>query len=366
MKQKLCLAIAFGIVAATFAKDAGPTPQTGTNPPTPFKIEAETKGPFKAPASSPAPLRTTGQGFWKFAAATNLMPIPASIQGKTKPAHGTIVVDAERDIVYWGLKGVGWVAFSNKLSQSWVVDADPVFARGNLHGAELRPRRGKLPLVIAADNEESEVYLSDTTFHHPEILGWPGTAPYTKKEEFHPTDATFISDKEIVIEDGYGKAYFMTATVSPFKYTGNFFGGKQFSGTPHGVTYDARAKTLVIAGRPEGAIKGCGARGEKWVESYGLPSGSTVCDVDVWGDYLLAPCLSTGSNAPGPIFLVNMKTKKIVSVLRLKEDLGLEEALHIHDAVWYWSGKGRNRELYVLFTNWNPGGIGALKLVSAD
>jgi hypothetical protein len=54
-----------------------------------------------------------------------------------------------------------------------------------------------------------------------------------------------------------------------------------------------------------------------------------------------------------------------VSILRPKVDLGFSEAQHIHDACWYVSGKGRQRELYVLFTNWNPGGVGALKLVGA-
>jgi hypothetical protein len=365
MKQIICILLISTSLGGALAKETQ-IPQSGTNPPTVLKIEPEIKGPFKAPPGKPISARTTGQGFWKFIAATNLMPIPVSIVEKAKGAHGTIIVDAERDIVYWGLKGVGWVGFSNKLSQSWVVDADAMYARGNLHGSELRQRRGKLPLVIAADNEEGEVYLSDTTFQHPEKLEWPGIAPYTKKEEFHPTDATFLSDKEVLIEDGYGAAYLMTATISPFKYTGKLFGGKQISKTPHGVTYDSRAKTLLIAGRPEGAIKRCGAWGDKWRDSFGLPEGSTVCDVDVWEDYLLAPCLQTGKGLPGPIFVVNMKTKKIVSTLLLKEDLGLDEALHIHDATWYWMKNGKSKDLYVLFTNWNPGGIGALKLVSAE
>jgi hypothetical protein len=61
---------------------------------------------------------------------------------------------------------------------------------------------------------------------------------------------------------------------------------------------------------------------------------------------------------------VNLKKKTIASIIRVKEDLGYESALHIHDAAWYVRGRGRNREVYILFTNWNPGGVGAIKLVN--
>ncbi|HVK57581.1 MAG TPA: hypothetical protein VM735_02290, partial [Candidatus Kapabacteria bacterium] len=61
--------------------------------------------------------------------------------------------------------------------------------------------------------------------------------------------------------------------------------------------------------------------------------------------------------------IVNLKTKKIVSTIKPKEELGYTDAQHIHDACWYVQKKGRTTEVYVVFTNWNPGGIGALKLV---
>ena len=55
----------------------------------------------------------------------------------------------------------------------------------------------------------------------------------------------------------------------------------------------------------------------------------------------------------------------IVSTIKPKEDLGYSDAQHIHDAAWYVTGKGGKQEVYIVFTNWNPGGIGALKLVNA-
>src|SRR5260221_38870 len=93
----------------------------GTNHAAPLKLEVETSGPIPAPSPLPASVPVSGQGFWKFAAATNVLPIPEEARPHLKGAHGTIIVDAKRDIAYWGLQGVGWVAFSNRLANSWVV-----------------------------------------------------------------------------------------------------------------------------------------------------------------------------------------------------------------------------------------------------
>src|SRR4051794_35795816 len=198
MKRNAFVALALGTALVANAHDAEFKHLHGsTNAATPLKFVSEKDGPIKAPAPLKEKVSVSGQGFWKFAAARDLMLPPNEVTNSLKPAHGTIVVDSERDVVYWGLQSVGWVAFSNKLSQSWVVKGDPMFAHGNLHGADILPRKGKLPLVVAADNMEGEVYLSDTSFQHAEKLDWPENGPYKAKKEYMPTDATFIDDKDI-------------------------------------------------------------------------------------------------------------------------------------------------------------------------
>jgi hypothetical protein len=67
---------------------------------------------------------------------------------------------------------------------------------------------------------------------------------------------------------------------------------------------------------------------------------------------------------PGPLYIINQKKRAIVSTIKPKEELGYDDAQHLHDAAWYVTGKGKEQEVYILFTNWNPGGIGALKLVN--
>lgn len=334
--------------------------------PVPLPFHVEQKSPLARVAPAPVGARQSGQGVWTFVAAPDLMPIPEQARAALRGAHGTLVIDGDRDQVFWGLENVGWIGFSDRLTRSRLVVGDPVFARGNLHGADLLKRKGRLPLVAVADNVEGEVYLSDTSFQRAEVLSWPQTGPYQSKGDYHPTDVTFTGRRELYVTDGYGKAYFMPVAMDPLRYHGSWLGGKTASQTPHGITYDPKDKSLLVSTRPEGQIKRWSPTNGKWLEIQGLPAGSTVCDVDLWGDYALAPCLNGPEGAPGPIYIVNLKRRAIVSTIRPKVDLGFADAQHIHDAAWYVVGKGRKREVYVLFTNWNPGGVGALKLVAAD
>ena len=358
------IAAAVLTVSSVWAHEPGYSHLHGsTNDAYALVLAPEKKGPVTAPVVSPT-VKVSGTGYWTFAAAPELLVAPEETRPYLKGAHGTIVIDRERDVVYWGLERVGWVGFSNKLSQSWVIKGDPALSSGNLHGADLLPRKGGLPLVVATDNVEGEVYLSDTTFQHARKLAWPRGGPYKNRGEYKPTDAAFLGESDIYVTDGYGKQFFMHATLDPFEFDGTFIGGREFSKTPHGVTYSARRKSLYVAARSEGQIKEYVLRKDKWRETLALPAGSTVCDIDLWDDYALAPCLDGPEKSPGPIYIVNLKKRTIAAVIQPK-DLGYGDAQHIHDAAWYVTGKGKSREVYILFTNWNPGGIGALKLVNA-
>jgi len=361
----LRLGLVFAVALPLGAHEIAVTPPAPEAVPMPNIVE--TSGPARLSRSTdPAPVRRTGQGYWTFTAEREgILPIPAAAQPHVRGAHGTLIVDAERDTVFWGLENVGWVAFSNRLAQSWIVEGDPAFRTGNLHGADLlerRERRGERPLVAVADNVENEVYLSDTSFSSARRLDWPEGAPYAAKSEYHPTDVAFTRSGELFVTDGYGRAHFMGVDLESLTYRDPFYGGKEVSQTPHGITL-AQDGSLLLAARPEGQVKRWSIEKEAWLEVLGLPAGSTVCDVELWGDYALAPCLDGPDKSPGPIYVVNLKKRMIVSVLRPKVDLGFDEAQHIHDATWYFPAGPGKEPVYVLFTNWNPGGIGALKLV---
>jgi len=328
-------------------------------------VRIELKGPVSTIASKPATgTKVSGQGFWRFAAARELMPLPPEVVDKVTPAHGTLIVDAERDIVYWGLKKVGWVGFSNRLHNSWVVQGGEQFTHNNLHGADLLPRRGKLPLVAAADNEGGKIYLSDTTFKNPQTLAVPKLGAYLTNTTYRPTDVAFVNGRRLFVTDGYAQGYFLPVAVDPFSYEGEIFGGKSLSQTPHGITYDAKGKSLVISARPEGQAKRWSVSKEKYAATDALPVGTLLCDVDLWSHYALAACLDGPNKTPGPLMIVNLKTRTIASIIKPKEELGYDFCDHIHDAAWYVVKNGRRTEIYLLFTSWNPGGLGVLKLVN--
>jgi hypothetical protein len=68
-------------------------------------------------------------------------------------------VDKAADVVYWGLQGVGWIGFSNKLQNSWLVAGHPAFTNGNLHGADILPQGKKAPRIAAADNKSPARFI---------------------------------------------------------------------------------------------------------------------------------------------------------------------------------------------------------------
>jgi hypothetical protein len=330
----------------------------------PWPFKPETKGPVKAPEPLKDKVPVSGQGFWKFIAATNAVPLP-DIGTNIVRAHGTVVFDADHDTVYFATKRVGWIAFSNQLRDSWIVQGDVRFKGNNVHGADIFPRKGKPALIAAADNEGYFTYLTDTTFQNPQILRRPEGGPYVGTNlMFRPTDTAFINAKQVFITDGYGGGYFMSATTDPFLYEPGLYGGHEFSKTPHGITFDPADKSLLVSARPEGQLKRWSVKKERVLEVGALPSGTLLCDVDLWGNYALAACLEAPNKAPGPLIIVNLKTQSIVSIIKPKEELGYAFADHMHDACWYVHKQGKKTDVYLVFTAWNPGGIGALKLVN--
>jgi len=333
---------------------------------TPLPFVTETKGPVRAPAAIKAApdLKVSGQGFWKFIAARDRVPVPAAVPSVVQ-AHGTIIVDKAADIVYWGLQGVGWIGFSNRLQNSWIVAGNPAFTNGNLHGADIFARGRQAPLIAAADNLTGRIYLTDTGFQQVETLERPTFGSYATNKAFAPTDVAFVNPRELWAVDGYAQQHFLPASVKPFAWRGEQYAdGKGFSATLHGVTYDKPHDDLLFSARPEGRLKRVERKDRLLTDIASLPAGTLLCDVDLWGDYALAACLEGPNKTPGPLHIINLKKRAIVSTIKPKEELGYTDAQHLHDAAWYVTGKGKEREVYLLFTNWNPGGIGALKLVN--
>ena len=54
---------------------------------------------------------------------------------------------------------------------------------------------------------------------------------------------------------------------------------------------------------------------------------------------------------PAPIYIVDADTFEVLSIVRPKDDLGVEPVQHLHNVVWHQSGDN----LYLVCQAWNPG-----------
>ena len=90
--------------------------------------------------------------------------------------------------------------------------------------------------------------------------------------------------------------------------------------------------------------------------SHPIPDGSKPCGIDFkqHGDgwYAVVGSLDDPQEGrPAPIYVLDGHTYEVASTIRPKEDLGVELADHIHNAVWY----ERDGQVYLICQAWNPG-----------
>ncbi len=146
------------------------------------------------------------------------------------------------------------------------------------------------------DHDRHDVVKTTLDGKELKVIPWPqGVAPYTKADEYKPTDIEFADDGSFYVCDGYG-----LAMILHYGADGKLikaFGGKgnephQLS-TPHGCAIDRRnpAKPLlVVASRGHLALKRFTLAGE-YVDTIPMP-GAEVCDVMVRGKLLYIPNLN--------------------------------------------------------------------------
>ena len=92
------------------------------------------------------------------------------------------------------------------------------------------------------------------------------------------------------------------------------------------------------------------------VESFPIPDGSRPCGIDykqingTW--YAVVGSLDDPEEGrPAPIYILDASTYRVVSTIRPKEELGVELADHIHNAVWHEI----NGKIFLICQAWNPG-----------
>lgn len=146
------------------------------------------------------------------------------------------------------------------------------------------------------DHDRHDVIKTTLDGKELKVIPWPeGVAPYTKADEYKPTDIEFADDGSFYVCDGYGLAMILHYAADGKLIKA--FGGKgnepQQLNTPHGCAIDRRdpAKPLlVVASRGHKALKRFTLSGD-YVDTIPMP-GADVCDVMVHGKLLFIPNLN--------------------------------------------------------------------------
>lgn len=328
-------------------------------------------------AHQSGPEKISGQGNLRFRVKYTSDHLPADAQKVLKQAHGGFAVDRRsgHGETYFALPGAGILRISADLKEVKLLPTDDAMKGTNMHNAMFWTAKGG-PYLTFPGNAANKVFTTTldgklvNTLTPPTAdmdLGDPTVNTYFKGNgPFIPTDVEYLNGL-FYIPTGYSKLdYVLTAKVSPgkdFKTTWNklSFGGRgtgvgQF-GTGHGVTVPQGKKRIDIADRPNSEIDRFTPEG-KYLETVSLPKGSFPCDTYYDGQYMVVGALHGPDRTKGaPIYI--LENDKVVSTIMAKEELGLANFQHIHNAIMRKVGK----KWYVIAQAWNPGDFAILEQV---
>lgn len=332
----------------------------------------------RAAQASPKGGGISGQGKLRFQVLYTADHLPPQAQNVLTSAHGGFAVDLRpgKGETYFALKGAGIVQISGDLKSTRLVDTAADLKGTNLHNTTIWYAPDGSPYLVFPGNESASIFTTTVdgklvhTLKTPEIgtdLGDPIANDYfLGKGSFIPTDVEQL-DGRYYITTGYSNLDFvLTARLSfqPFNAVWDdlAFGGRgtgvgQF-GTGHGITAPPGTKRLDVADRPNSKIDRFNRYG-RYLSSVRMPLGSLPCDIYYLGKYAVVGSLDGPDRSKGaPIYI--LEDGHLVSTIMPKEDLGLTNFKHVHNAVLREFGN----KLYIIAQAWNPGDFAILEQVT--
>jgi hypothetical protein len=315
------------------------------------------------------PRPTSGQEPFAFAHANQLRGLPGPAAAREEALHGMFAVDRRpgQGEVYYGMPGCGLMRVSGDLRRQEIIALPADLAGLNFHSTRLGQLDGQPRLFMPANNDGLVAVLTldgvtDFVLPRPEVevyadLGQP----------FRPTD-TALLDGCLYVADGYGSNCISVADLGRRRWSRAFGGSTQDAaehgrfGTAHGLSQEPRQGHLAIADRPHARLEVCTTEGE-FVRSHPLPTGSRPCGIDFTEIHghpygVVASLDDPVAGRPAPIYLLDGITYEVVSTIRPKEELGIEQADHIHNAVWHHHADSTR----LVCQAWNPGRYFVLEL----
>jgi len=334
--------------------------------------------PFGAVADS-AP-GVSGQGNFKFKVLYTSDHLPPEAQKVLIKAHGGFAVDRRpgKEETYFGLPGAGILRISSDLKTIDLLDTTEEMRNLNLHDTNIWYTKDGTPYLVCPANSEGRIYTASLDGKMVHKLDAPTAAIEFKQKEVHdyfvnkgnfaPTAVEYLEGLYYVTT-GYCKLdYVLTAHVTPhqtFDAAWNVdlaFGGRGDGigkfGTGHGITKPPGKVRLDVADRPHSRFERFKRDGQ-YISSLATPAGSLPCDVNYLDHkYSVVPALEGPDKKKGaPIYL--LENEKLVSTIMIKEDLGLPNFTHIHNAAIRKIGN----KFHIMALAWNPGDFAILEQV---
>lgn len=332
------------------------------------------------PASTAAATGVSGQGNMRFRVLYTSSILPAEAQAVLKDAHGGFAVDRRpgKGETYFGLPGAGILQISADMKTVKLLNTDADMAKQNLHNAQIWEAPNGQHYLSFPSNGAGKVYTTTldgkliNTLEAPAggtDLGLPLATNYFKGGgNFVPTDVEYL-DGLFYITTGYSNLdAVLTARVDvsnngvktswhDLSFGGRGTGSGQL-GTGHGISIKDGTKLIEVTDRLNAEIDRYTRFGQ-YISTLNTPLGSMPCDIDYDGNYVVSGILRGPDRAKGaPIYIY--ENDQLISTVMVKEDLGLENFVHIHNATMrHVDGKA-----YLIVQAWNPGDFAILEQVT--
>jgi len=310
------------------------------------------------------PTKTSGQGAFTFALRDDLYSLPAKAREFETKLHGGFAIDRTGDgDLYYGMPGCGIMRIEADLSRQDVIPLPDELRPMNFHSTKIGEFDGKRRLFLPA-NEDERVVVMDLDGEIEYVLPRPEFEQYRDASApYNPTDTALVDDV-LYIADGYGSNHISSVDVRSRAWKA-IFGGKAEDAeddgrfkTAHGLNLNPVHRHLDICDRPSSRIQAHAVDGG-FVGSHKLPKGAWPCGInylekeDRW--FAVIGCLNDpdkeSEGRPAPIYILDAETYELLSTIRPKEELGVEDAVHLHNVVLHVHGG----TMFLVCQSWNPG-----------
>jgi len=318
----------------------------------------------------------SGQGKMRFKVLYRSDRLPEDARKVLVKAHGGFAVDRRpgKGETYFALAGAGIVQISADLRTIRILPTAPAMKEVNLHDTTLWYGAKGDPYLVFPANDAGKVFTTTLDGRLLNTLDAPAGIDQFEVPEvqqyflgggnFAPTDVEEL-DGLYYITTGYSNLdYVLTARIlslDPFEtaWYDMAWGGKgeahgQF-GTAHGITVVPGTTQFDISDRPHSRIERYSRYG-RYLSTTKMPAGSLPCDISYLDQYAIVAALDGPDTSKGaPIYI--LEDGKVISTIMPKEDLGLENFKHNHNAVLRKIGE----KFYIIVQAWNPGDFAILE-----